>query len=337
MNQNDLLELASYLPRSVRIPSSWVGHLPFAAWLIQELSPSVFVELGTHTANSYFAFCQAVVECGLSTKCYAVDTWRGDAHAGEYGDEVFSAVEAYNHEHYGGFSRLLRMRFDEAAARFSNGSIELLHIDGLHTYEAVRHDFETWLPRLAPGAVVLLHDTNVREGDFGVWRFWEELQAEYSSHLEFVHSHGLGVLQLNNAPEDKKREWLQPGGERQRLIRYFAALGMRHLERFELNEHRRRIAGLDQALCERDGQISRLNQAVADRDGQISRLNQAVADRDGSIAGLNQTVSEQERQIAQLHDNIEQIHQSTSWRLTAPVRALKRFLCFRGKRTDEWD
>lgn len=58
-------------------PSAWTGHIPFAAWVIEELEPRVFVELGTHTGTSYLAFCQAVQENRLSTKCHAVDTWRG--------------------------------------------------------------------------------------------------------------------------------------------------------------------------------------------------------------------------------------------------------------------
>lgn len=157
MIKNSLFTAASFTPKSLQFSNAWVGHLPFAAWMIQEVSPKIFVELGTHSGNSYFSFCQSVVEADLSTKCYAVDTWQGDEHAGHYGDEIFAKVNAHHQEHFAGFSRLLRMTFDDALTYFADESIELLHIDGLHTYEAVRHDFETWLPKLAPGAVVILN------------------------------------------------------------------------------------------------------------------------------------------------------------------------------------
>src|SRR5450830_2138083 len=131
MNQDSLLEIAEFSPKSFLSPNAWVGHLPFAAWVIQEVSPKIFVELGTHTGNSYFSFCQSVLENGLSTKCYAVDTWQGDEHAGQYNEEVFFQVNTHHQEHYAGLSRLLRMTFDDAVTYFADGSIELLHIDGL--------------------------------------------------------------------------------------------------------------------------------------------------------------------------------------------------------------
>ena len=349
MTPETFVKAAKFSPRSLQFPNAWVGHLPFAAWLIDEVSPKIFVELGTHSANSYFAFCQSVYEKGLSTKCYAVDTWQGDEHAGYYGDEIFAKVNAHHLEHYAGFSRLLRTTFDDAVTYFADESIDLLHIDGLHTYEAVRHDFETWLPKLAPGAVVLLHDTNVRERNFGVWKLWAELQAIYSNNLEFVHSHGLGVLQLNNAPPDKRLEWLQPEApEKEALKNYFAALGSRQLERFELNELKQHAAGFNLAVTERDGQIASLSQAVTERDGQIASLNQsmterdgqiaslkqamterdgqiaslsqAVTERDGQIASLNQSMTERDGQIVVLAQEIAALRNSTSWHLTKPLR-----------------
>jgi len=316
MTQESLLNAASFLPGSIDSPNAWIGHIPFGAWLIQEIKPEIFVELGTHSGNSYFTFCQAVLKSGLPTRCYAVDTWQGDEHAGHYGDEIFTKVNAYHQEHYGEFSRLLRMTFDDALSYFTDESIELLHIDGLHTYETVRHDFETWLPKLAPGAVVLFHDTNVRERNFGVWKLWEELQEEYQNNFEFFHSHGLGVLQLNNSPSEKVLGLLQPDSqERQGVKTYFAALGSRQLERYELIELRQHISNLNRAVTERDTQIATLNQTVTERDTQIATLNQAMTERDTQIATLNQAMTERDTQIAALHN-------STSFRITRPLRAV---------------
>jgi hypothetical protein len=173
---------------------NWSGHLPFSRDLIGELEPSVIVELGSQYGESYFGFCQAVVESGISAKTFAVDTWLGDRHTGAYGEEVFESVRRSNERHYAGFSRLLRMTFDEAAPLFTPDSVDLLHIDGLHEYAAVRHDFETWFPKVRPGGIVLLHDIAMQTGDFGVWKLWEELSAQYPA-FGFTHSCGLGVIQ----------------------------------------------------------------------------------------------------------------------------------------------
>ena len=88
--------------------------MPFAYWLIGEIQPKVCVELGTHTGSSYFSFCQAVRDKGLTGRCFAVDTWNGDEQAGLYGDNVFQMVNQHNEGQYKKFSTLYRMTFDEA-------------------------------------------------------------------------------------------------------------------------------------------------------------------------------------------------------------------------------
>lgn len=175
--------------------SAWWQHVPFAHWVVDAVAPRTLVELGTHAGVSYAALCQAVVRSRLNTRCYAVDTWQGDPHAGEYGEEVFEDLRRYHDEHHGSFSSLLRCTFDEALGQFADGSIDLLHIDGFHTYEAARNDFESWTPKLSDSAVVLFHDTNEMLNDFGVWRLWAELRQNHPS-FEFLHGHGLGVLAM---------------------------------------------------------------------------------------------------------------------------------------------
>ena len=175
------------------VPSAWWQHVPFAHWVVCATAPRVLVELGTHTGVSYAAFCQAVAREGLATRCHAVDTWRGDAHAGAYGNEVLDELRSFHDERFSAFSTLLQCTFDEALDHFEDASIDLLHIDELHTYQAVRYDFESWLPKLSDRAVVLFHDINERRGDFEVWRLWAELRRQYPA-FEFVHGHGLGLL-----------------------------------------------------------------------------------------------------------------------------------------------
>ena len=168
------LSHASLWPPDALRASAWLDHAPFAFWLTETLRPATFVELGTHTGFSYLCFCQAIARLGLPASGYAIDTWEGDEQTGLYGTEVLQELAAYHDARYSAFSRLVRSTFDDALPHFDDGSlIDLLHLDGLHTYEAVRHDFDAWRPKLSDRSVVLLHDTNVREDDFGVHRLWK--------------------------------------------------------------------------------------------------------------------------------------------------------------------
>lgn len=182
-------------PDRIKIKTkAWTGHVPFAMQLISMIRPEMVVELGTHLGMSYCAMCQAVKELGLSTRCHAVDTWNGDLQAGLYEDDVYNDLKSYHDARYSNFSEMIRSTFDDALPSFNEKTIDLLHIDGFHSYEAVKHDFETWLPKMSSRGVVIIHDTNVRDNPtFGVWRFWDEIRTHYPS-FEFLHSHGLGIL-----------------------------------------------------------------------------------------------------------------------------------------------
>jgi hypothetical protein len=194
-------------PRRFGPNSAWIQHIPFAAMLVDMLEPRTIAELGVHHGDSYCAFCQAVGERKSATRCFGVDTWRGDAHAGFYPQQVLEVLRAHHDPLYASFSTLMQSDFDSAAARFDDGSVDLIHIDGFHTCEAVKHDFETWLPKASDRAVMLFHDTVVRQKDFGVWRFWDEVSSRYPS-FNFEHGAGLGVLAVGQGVPESFRDWL---------------------------------------------------------------------------------------------------------------------------------
>ncbi len=268
MDLIEFMDIASFQPDRLKYPDAWIGHIPFAAWIIRTIKPSIFVELGTHSGNSYFSFCQSVNQNRLETRCFAVDTWKGDEHSGFYGEEIYEDVRFYNDKNYPHFSSLLRMTFDDAAQYFPEGSIDLLHIDGLHTYKAVKHDFETWLPKLSDHAVVLFHDTNVKERDFGVWRLWQELCEKYPLNFEFIHSYGLGVLQIAKGEGSFNLEWLSPDYPHRNIIReYFSSLGLWVREKYlklDAEEHNQNIEALQRKIDSNREHVARLEAQLAE-------------------------------------------------------------------------
>lgn len=152
----NFISQSSFWTPDYLVELAWLEHAPFAFWLMETHRPSVVVELGAHQGFSYCCFCQSIDRLGLNARAYAVDTWKGDEHAGFYGERVFQKLSTH-HKRYEAFSELIRSTFDEALNRFEDGCIDLLHIDGRHCYEDLRHDFESWRPKLSDRAIVLLN------------------------------------------------------------------------------------------------------------------------------------------------------------------------------------
>ena len=72
----------------------------------------------------------------------------------------------------------------------------------------------------------MLHDTNVRESDFGVWRLWDELSRTYPG-FAFPHGHGLGVLAVGRDVDADFLDFLVAAERDSLAARFFAALGSR--------------------------------------------------------------------------------------------------------------
>ncbi|MGJ7488830.1 rhamnan synthesis F family protein [Variovorax sp. ZT4R33] len=285
------------------VMSAWWGHVPFAHWLVGAAEPRVIVELGTHNGASFAAFCEAVHRRNVAAKCFAVDTWQGDEHAGHYGEEIYQDLARFVDARYAGFAELVRSTFDDALSYFEPGSIDLLHIDGLHTYEAVKRDFENWFPKLSDRAVVLFHDTNVRERDFGVWQLWAELRSRYPG-MEFSHAHGLGVLLVGAHPPGPLVEFCRLAAADpaalHRMHERFSQLGLAFVQTDMARRYMDHARQLEVANVHLNGVTAERDKTLADLNRILSEKNEAVAERDRSLGNLVQKLEAQNEAMAQL-------------------------------------
>lgn len=351
-----LFSLPTILARPVWLTQSpWIEHVPFAFWVIEALAPKLFVELGVRQGASYFAFCQAAERQGLDLQAFGIDSRDGDSRDGQDGaeSELRGAVHEHNDRLYSGFSRLIESRFDDARDQFGDGTIDLLHINGDHGYAAVRHDFDSWLPKLSPKAVVLLHGSNLRERDAGVFRLVAELGETYPV-FDFSHGHGLAVIGVGprqNASFERLFAAQSDAVARQAIHLMFGRLGRAcadaanlQLSRDLYRKAEAEIARLSQDLARQgtsgpaaeasDPGLTSLREAIsAERDSYRTHIAQLTAAQDSmtadlraaqdTIAGLQQEASALRRQVEAVQAATEQQVQARTHPLQARLREVE--------------
>ena len=127
---------------------------------IGALKDKVMVEIGCFTGVSTETFLQFKPK-----KLYAIDIWGlnesyTDCDWIESGRPNFSLIEesfrtmAKNYDNV----EIIKNFSKHASFGFRNKSVDLVYIDGEHTYNAVAEDIEHWLPKIKSGGYIAGHD-----------------------------------------------------------------------------------------------------------------------------------------------------------------------------------
>lgn len=288
----------------------WEGHRDFAYDLLQFVRPERLVELGSQYGCSLFSFCQAVRDFKLDTEINAVDMWSGDIGAEITGEEVYALVQKTAATYYPEVNlHLFQMCFDDARPNFADNSIDILHIDGGHTFEDVEHDFTTWLPKLKENGIVLFHDV-YSPIDQGSCDHWEKTKKEYDCYFDFTHSCGLGIL------FPKGRYWydrLEEAGffKYYKYLYFYRSKYKYTQERFDelkglYEERYRAIEQQSKMIDERDARIAADERLVAEKDAAIASQTKMIDERDARIAADEKLVAEKDAAIASQTKLIEE-------------------------------
>jgi len=274
----------------------WEGHRDFVYDLINFVKPKLITELGSQYGCSLFTFCQSVKDNNLDTKIRAVDMWSGDIGAPDTGEEVFALVNKIKDTYFSNLDiKLYQMRFDDALPDFEDGSIDILHIDGGHTFEDVDHDLKTWLPKLSEDGIILFHDV-YSDIDDGSCVHWRETKKKYSNFFDFEHSCGLGILFPKS---DKWYNRIKESGffELYKDVYFYRSKYKYVQNRFEelsglYEERYKAIENQSEMIRERDDQIKGTEKLALERLQAIEHQSEMIRERDEKIVATEKLAVE---------------------------------------------
>lgn len=150
------LSMQALFRREQAIPTHMTAPELLILWqLARRTSPSVIVEIGSYLGASANFLAAGVGKRQPAPRIYCIDTWNNDAMT-EGPRDTYQDFLA-NTSHYRNLIRTLRMQSHLAADAIGD-QVDLLFIDGDHSYEAVSRDLAVWLPKLSAGGLVILHD-----------------------------------------------------------------------------------------------------------------------------------------------------------------------------------
>ena len=138
-------------------------YLPLFFDIVVQEKPALIVTLGLSDAQAHLAFCQAVAEHNLASRCVAVRRARPDECAID--DPAWQYAEKTTTKFFPNISQLVKADAAQAAADFADGSIEVLLLDDVDSGETVRQELEIWRSKLSAKALILLHGTSLERQD----------------------------------------------------------------------------------------------------------------------------------------------------------------------------
>jgi predicted O-methyltransferase YrrM len=175
--------------------------------LVRRSSPHTAVEIGTAAGGSFYAWCRVA---DPRATIVSIDL-PGGAFGGGYTEEDIPRLRSYGRPGQR-LSFLLADSHQEStrallSETLAGAEIDFLMIDGDHTYEGVRRDFELYSPLLSASGLVAFHDIlpHPEHSRCEVHLFWKEVKERYR-HIELIDPHpdpvegqwgGIGVLYWN--------------------------------------------------------------------------------------------------------------------------------------------
>lgn len=155
--------------------------------LLEANRPSTVMEIGTATGGTLFMLTRVATE---DATIVSLDLPQGPGGGG-YSEKRIPLYDAFALPN----QKLHLLREDShrpdalehVKNAFAEKTIDFLFIDGDHSYEGVRQDFEMYSPLVTPGGYIGFHDISYIDD---VARFWNEVKPRFSHAQEYIAKSG---------------------------------------------------------------------------------------------------------------------------------------------------
>ena len=181
----------------------WIKQIHFEilglTQAVEKLNPKVIVEVGTNMGGSLFCFTKVATSDALIISVDLPDGMGGGGYP-LYRSDFYKSFATNNQKMH-----LLRENshddntLNKVKQILGNQKIDFLFLDGDHSYEGIKQDFEMYSPLVRSGGLVGFHDIKPSLPDN--WRqvgpFWEELKRQYKHEIFWDDSlswGGIGVV-----------------------------------------------------------------------------------------------------------------------------------------------
>jgi predicted O-methyltransferase YrrM len=119
---------------------------------------SVALEIGSYIGASSLMIAKGLKK---TSRLICVDTWQNDAMS----EGNWDSYKVFHSNTTSVAKRIETMRMTSAEAGVVfNDQLDFLFLDGDHSYEGVKMDFDIWFPKLKSGGIIAMHDIEWAQG-----------------------------------------------------------------------------------------------------------------------------------------------------------------------------
>lgn len=217
--------------------SDSLAHLPLLFWLVCDLRPNTAVTLGMQTGVLHFGMCQAIDKSGQDGMCYGFGTWGDDRR-------VPADLTAYNDAEYEDTSQLYCADAGAAAARFTDGSVDLLVFEQPVSEAQLDVLFSVWMPKMSARGVVVL------SGGMAMPGFVAGVLQERGAglpHVGFEFGGGMDIVPVGAEWPDRLGALVDLAPDvavMRSMTRVLARIGTLHVNEWRVSHHAERTGTL---------------------------------------------------------------------------------------------